>query len=134
MQGTLLTLLLLAGVPATDAPSAVVPTAAWHQQPAPPHCAHGTSRHAQWHAWKHALLHRQWLPRYTIHQGYNYVRPYDYRRAFDYPWHAPREPSPFTSEPVLSAPPALDLVPPPAVAPHETVYPDIDIPPQKSLP
>ena len=80
MQAILITLMLLGAAAPAEA-EVITP-------PAPPCCHHRTSD----------VVHRQWLPRYTIREGTHYVRPLDYRRAFDYPWHDPRLPAPHVPE------------------------------------
>lgn len=137
MTSTVLLLALLAGATPTpvDSPQVVeefcphvAPAAPAFPMPAHPKIyAPATLARPQW---KNVLIYRQWIPRYTIHEGYNYVRPVDYYRALDYPWHAPR--SGWASGPAYPPTPVIlpidELAPPPELPQFEEVYPDHDIP------
>ncbi len=135
IEAAVLTLALVLGetTEAASAPRITVADhatpAAWHQQPTPLHQPYYQQSPSTWHAWKRALLHRQWLVRYTIQDGTHYLPPADYRRALDYPWHAPRLPHEEHGFPAFE--PAfvpLHDGPPPALPNIEEVYPDPDVP------
>lgn len=103
-------------------------TPLWHEQPVPLHRTFSSQPKTASHYWKRAIAHRQWIPRYTLHDGTHFVRPHDYRRAIDSPWHSSHAPyarlraAPRIVPIEQVAPPPLPLgeevYPDPAIAPH----------------
>lgn len=131
MQIAVMTFILLTGAisePQTVATDSAPGALLWHEQPAPLHRSFSSEPKTASYYWKRTIQRRQWIPRYTIHDGTHFARPHDYQRAFDYPWHAPHASRPHLHaapqivpiEPV--APPVLplgeELYPDPAIAPH----------------
>lgn len=120
MPAAMLTLILLSGgvsaCPDPARPASWGPALCAKPEPSEP-------------SWAEKLLRHCWPQRYTIKQGTHYVRPRDYRRAFDYPWHAPRGGWPY--DPRHRAAPSVGPhhLPPPVLPPPAMVYPDPEIGP-----